>query len=46
METESCKTKTKMDFFYENKNGNGTVFSGGTDVETEIPFPANMEFPF
>jgi hypothetical protein len=29
-----------------NGNGNGTAFSGGTDAETEFPFPPKAEFPF
>ena len=33
-------------FFGGNGNGNGTTFSGGTEAETEIPFPPNTEFPF
>ena len=33
-------------FLCGNKNKNGTVFSGGTNVETELFVSVNMEFLF
>ena len=41
-----AKRKRKRKLFGENRNGNRTVFSGGTDAETVFPFPPNTEFPF
>jgi hypothetical protein len=46
METEFCGTEAKTEFLIRNENGNGTTFSGGTDVETELPFPNKVEYPF
>jgi hypothetical protein len=38
------KQKWKRNFFGKNENRtkNGTAFSGGTDAETEFPFPTNV----
>ena len=47
METEICKTEMEMKFFMrKRKHKNGMVFSGGTDMETELSDPVNMGFPF
>jgi hypothetical protein len=34
--TEICGTEMETEFFGESGNGNGTMFSGGTDAETEV----------
>jgi hypothetical protein len=45
MKTEFCKTK-KRNSFGGSGNKNRATISGGTDAETEFPFPTNMEFSF
>ena len=46
-ETEICKMEMEMNFFMrKRKHKNGMVFSGGTDMETELTVSVNMEFPF
>jgi hypothetical protein len=45
-EIEFCKTKMQTEFIGGSRNGNRTVFSGGTDAEMEFPFPTDTEFAF